>query len=224
MALTFLVVLVGWLFSLCLHEFSHALVAYYGGDTTVKDKGYLTFNLLKYTHPVYSILLPLAMLALGGIGLPGGAVYIEKWRLRSAKWETAVSLAGPAANVIVALTLTIILQFAPSTYTLTDLPYASIWPGLAYLAYLQVMAVLFNLLPFPPFDGYGALRPHLDPYVREKIEFLGSYSILVIFIIFWYVQPVSDAFWRITSQVASFIYIPLDWAALGFRLFQFWKL
>src|SRR6185436_1918276 len=101
MALTFLIVLLGWLFSLCLHEFSHALVAYHGGDYTVKEKEYLTFNLLKYTHPLYSILLPLVMLALGGIGLPGGAVYIEKWRLRSVKWETAVSLAGPASNVVV---------------------------------------------------------------------------------------------------------------------------
>ena len=66
--ITFLVVIVGWIFSLCLHEFSHALVAYYGGDTSVRDKGYLTFNPLKYTHPVYSILLPMIFLLLGGIG------------------------------------------------------------------------------------------------------------------------------------------------------------
>ncbi len=226
MALTFLIVLLGWLFSLCLHEFSHALVAYYGGDYTVKDKGYLTFNLLKYTHPLFSIILPLAMLAMGGLALPGGAVYIEKWRLRSAKWETAVSLAGPASNLVLALVLAVILQFAPSSYefSVVDLPYNSIWPGLAFLAYLQVMAVLFNMLPFPPFDGYGALRPHLDPYVREKIEFLGSYSILVIFIVFWYIDPVNDAFWRIVSRAADFILIPLDWAQFGLRLFQFWKL
>ena len=72
--MTFAIVLVGWVFSLCLHEFSHALVAYYGGDTTVREKGYLTFNPLKYTHPVYSIVLPLLFLVMGGIGLPGGAV------------------------------------------------------------------------------------------------------------------------------------------------------
>ena len=224
MALTFLVVLLGWLFSLCLHEFSHALIAYLGGDYTVKEKGYLTFNLLKYTHPVYSILIPLVILALGGIGLPGGAVYIEAWRLRSTKWETAVSLAGPASNLILALILALVLQFAPYYYTISEVPYTSIWPGLAFLAYLQVMAVLFNLLPFPPFDGYGALRPHLDPYVREKIEFFGQYSIWVIFILFWYVEPVSNAFWRITSQTAEFINIPLHLADIGFQLFRFWNL
>ncbi len=108
--MTFLIVIVGWIFSLCLHEFSHALVAYYGGDTSVREKGYLTFNPLKYTHPVYSLLLPMVFLLLGGIGLPGGAVYIEKWRLRSKRWESAVSLAGPTANLVLAVILAIVLK------------------------------------------------------------------------------------------------------------------
>src|SRR3990170_3823694 len=111
--MTFLIVLAGWIFSLCLHEFAHALVAYRGGDYTVREKGYLTFNPIKYTHPVYSLLLPMLFLLMGGIGLPGGAVYIEKWRLRSKAWETAVSLAGPAANGLLALILGVILNFAP---------------------------------------------------------------------------------------------------------------
>src|SRR6267143_6454520 len=71
------------IFSVCLHEFGHAIVAYYGGDTSVLEKGYLTFNPLIYTHPVYSLLLPVLFMMLGGIGLPGGAVYIERDRLRS---------------------------------------------------------------------------------------------------------------------------------------------
>ena len=98
--MTFIVVLVGWILSLSLHEFSHALVAYMGGDYTVREKGYLTFNPLKYTHPVYSLLLPLLFLVMGGIGLPGGAVYIETWRLRSKNWRTAVSLAGPLSHLL----------------------------------------------------------------------------------------------------------------------------
>ncbi len=80
--LTFFIVLIGWIFSLCLHEFSHAIVAYNGGDYTVREKGYLSFNPLKYTHPIFSIVMPIIFLLLGGIGLPGGAVYIETWRIR----------------------------------------------------------------------------------------------------------------------------------------------
>src|SRR5574342_1062426 len=109
--MTFAIVLFGWIFSLCLHEFSHALVAYLGGDYTVREKGYLTFNPLKYTHPVYSLLLPLLFLAMGGIGLPGGAVYIERHRLRGPRWETAVSLAGPAMNALVAIVIGLLLRF-----------------------------------------------------------------------------------------------------------------
>lgn len=223
MALTFLIVLVGWIISLCLHEFSHAVVAYWGGDHTVREKGYLT-NPLTYIHPVFSIILPLAMLTMGGIGLPGGAVYIEKWRLRSSWWETAVALAGPASNMILALILAIILQFAPNPYTYSELPYDSIWPGLAFLAYIQITAVLFNLIPFPPFDGYGAVRPHLDPALRQALDFFGFYSLILIFVIFWRVEMVSVAFFRIASQIAYFIQIPMEWVYFGSRLFTFWQL
>src|SRR4028118_1839319 len=97
---TFIIVLAGWIFSVCLHEWAHAFVAYQGGDTTVKDKGYLSFNPLKYTDPFLSIVVPIAFLLLGGLGLPGGAVYIERHRLRSKWWDTLVSLAGPAINVV----------------------------------------------------------------------------------------------------------------------------
>src|SRR5512140_3283657 len=112
---TFLIVLIGWVFSLTLHEFSHALVAYRGGDFTVRAKGYLTFNPIKYTHPVYSILLPLLFLLMCGIGLPRGAVYVETWRLYSRKWETAVALAGPISNLLLAILLGTILRFVPDT-------------------------------------------------------------------------------------------------------------
>src|SRR6188474_2888900 len=108
--MTFAIVLFGWIFSLCLHEFSHAIVAYYGGDYTVKEKGYLTFNPLKYTHPFLSIVLPLLILLMGGIGLPGGAVYIETRLIRSRYWLSAMSLAGPAANGLVAVSLAVLLK------------------------------------------------------------------------------------------------------------------
>ena len=92
---TFILVVVGWIFSLCLHEWAHARMAYEGGDTSVVEKGYLSFNPLKYMDPIFSIVLPLAFLVMGGIGLPGGAVYIDQSRLKSKQWSTWVSLAGP---------------------------------------------------------------------------------------------------------------------------------
>ena len=214
--MTFIVVVVGWIVSLTLHEFSHAMVAYLGGDSSVKDKGYLTFNPLKYTHPVYSLLLPLVFLLLGGIGLPGGAVYIETWRLYSRKWETAVSLAGPFSNLLLGVVLGIILRFAP-------LNAGGIWPGLAFLALLQVMAALFNLLPVPPFDGYGALRPHLNPEWRARMDSFAQVSIWVVLALFWYVPVVSSVFWGVVGLVARLMGVPLDLAVLGQSQFIFWR-
>lgn len=214
--LTLLVVLLGWLLSLALHEFSHAFVAYRGGDYTVKDKGYLDFDLFKYTHPIYSFLLPMLFLIMGGIGLPGGAVYIETWRLRSRWWETAVSLAGPTSNLVIAIGLSLILQIEAVASSLVG-------PGLAFLALLQVTAALFNMLPIPPFDGFGALRPHLNEPLRMQIDNFGRYSIWIVILLFWYVPIVSDTFWSVVFIIANLLGIPLGLSGLGYDQFMFWR-
>jgi Zn-dependent protease len=214
--MTFLIVILGWIFSLCLHEFSHALVAYYGGDTSVREKGYLTFNPLKYTHPVYSILLPMVFLLLGGIGLPGGAVYIERWRLRSKGWESAVSLAGPAANLLLAVVLAVVLRFAPAGG-------GGIWPALGFLALLEITAVILNLLPIPPLDGYGAISPYLPPQLRGAVDRAGGFLMLTLFAVLWYVPVVSNAFWDLVYGVVGIAGIPLLLAAKGLAGFMFWR-
>jgi Zn-dependent protease len=214
--ITFLVVLVGWILSLCLHEFSHALVAYYGGDVTVREKGYLTFNPLRYTHPVYSLLLPLLFLVMGGIGLPGGAVYIETWRLRSRGWESAVSLAGPASNLVLAVLLGLVLQFAPANA-------GGIWPGLGFLALLQISALVLNLLPVPPFDGYGALAPYLNPDLRQKIARMSMFITLGVFVLLWYVPFVNSLFWESIILLGRILDLPFDLVITGYSQFRFWE-
>ena len=213
--LTFVVVLIGWIFSLCLHEFSHALVAYLGGDTTVKDKGYLTFNPLKYTHPVYSLLIPLLFLVLGGIGLPGGAVYIETWRLRSRNWMSAVSLAGPTANLILAIILGLVLRLGPVTSS-------GLWPAIAFLGLLQVIAVVLNLIPIPPLDGYGMIAPFLPNDFRQQVNQFAGFGVWILFFLMWYVPIFGALFWGIAGGAASLMGVPLQLAALGQSQFQFW--
>lgn len=213
--MTFLVVVIGWVFSLCLHEFSHALAAYYGGDTTVKDKGYLTFNPLKYTHPVYSLLLPMIFLMMGGIGLPGGAVYIERWRLQGKQWETAVSLAGPFSNALLAIILGLILQLMPVSAS-------GIWPGFAFLAFLQISAVVLNLIPLPPFDGFGAIEPYLPMDVRVKLAETRGMLSWIVLILLWQVPFIGSLFWGLIGFLARLVGIPLELAGLGLDQFMFW--
>jgi len=215
--MTFAIVLFGWIFSLCLHEFSHALVAYYGGDTTVREKGYLTFNPLKYTHPLFSIVLPLLFLVMGGIGLPGGAVYIERWRIRNRFLLSAVSLAGPLANLLVAIVLGLILRFSPNLDP-------SILPGLSFLLVLQVSAVLFNSIPLPPFDGYNVLEPFLNEAIRMQVDRVRDVTIWIIFLLFWFVPVFSDSFWSTVYRVSTTLGADWSLVALGLQRFRFWEL
>lgn len=215
--MTFAIVFFGWIFSLCLHEFSHALVAYYGGDHTVREKGYLTFNPLKYTHPVFSIVLPLLFLIMGGIGLPGGAVYIERWRIRNRFWLSAVSLAGPLSNLVFALILGLILRFSP----VTD---SGIWPGVSFLLVLQVSAVLFNLIPLPPFDGYNAIEPFLNPAIRMQVDRFRNMAIWIVLLAFWFVPFIGSFFWGTVFTFSTALGVDWSLAVDGLRRFRFWEL
>lgn len=210
--MTFILVMVFWVFSICLHEFGHAAVAFWGGDTSVKDKGYLSFNPMRYIDPVSSILIPMVILALGGIGLPGGAVYINTSLLRSRAWETAVSLAGPAANLMFAIVLGSIvrLDFVSGT------PAASI---LAFLAWLQVCAAVLNLLPIPPLDGYGAIAPYLPYNARQQFESIGYFGIFILIALLWFSQTANGLFFGFIFNVSAALGVPVGDAIQGYQDF-----
>jgi len=215
----FLFVVGGWILSLSFHEFSHALVAYWGGDTTVKDKGYLTFNPLRYTHPTMTFLLPLLFLALGGIGLPGGAVYIDRRLLRGPGWDCAVSFAGPLANALLAalLALPFVLGLVPPDTR------NWIWPAWAFLFELQVTAVLFNLLPVPPLDGYGVVAAWLPRDTRRRIDAYASQAFWLLLLVLWFSPSASGALWKGISEVLHFVGVSPKLASQGYLMFQFWK-
>ena len=206
--MNFVIIFFGWIFSLCLHEFSHAFVAYHGGDYTVKEKGYLTFNPLRYTHPFLSIILPLLILFMGGIGLPGGAVYIETWRIRNRYWLSGMSLAGPAANGLVVIVLAILLRVLPASTS-------NIWPGISFLLVLQIWAILFNLIPIPGLDGYGVIGPFLNPAIQMQMERIRGYGILILILVLWYVPYVMKFFWLVVILISSIFGVDFNLAIQG---------
>ena len=216
MWLVAVVVCLGWILSVCLHEFGHAVVAYFGGDTSVKDKGYLTLNPLKYTHPVYSLLLPILFLLMGGIALPGGAVYINHRRLRNRWWESAVSAAGPFASAVVTVLLAIPFWLGLATPT----PENWLWPSLAFLIVLEIASVLLNLLPIPPLDGYGIIEPWLPRKAQIKLNKFAKYGIWVIFGLFWYLEPLNRLFWDATDAISEILGVPREMAGIGYALFR----
>ena len=206
-----IIVCFGWIFSLCLHEFGHAIVAYWGGDTSVKSKGYLTFNPLKYTDPGYSLVLPVLFLLMGGIGLPGGAVYINQRKLRNRWWQSAVSAAGPSANILIALLLAIPLGIFTNHNLLTaPLPNSELFweSSLAFLVYLQIFAAIFNLLPMPGLDGYGIIEPWLPQSLQARFNSFRKYTTLIIIGLFWFVPAFNYFIFNFVSLLTSTLNVP----------------
>src|SRR5215475_8719305 len=140
----FLFVISGWVLSLCLHEYSHAVAAYRAGDLGVAQRGYLTLNPLKYTHPLLSIVVPLIFVIIGGFGLPGGAVWVDHHYIRNKVHDTLISLAGPATNVLFAL-----IVISPFWFVDDPFNHLDFFSALAFLAFLQVTASVLNLFPIP---------------------------------------------------------------------------
>jgi Zn-dependent protease len=212
-------VVCGWLISLCLHEFGHAYAAHRFGDTTVRDKGYLTLDPFKYTDPMNSILMPMILLAMGGIGLPGGAVYIQTTLIRQ-RWQRAmVSAAGPLANLaVLAVLMLALIAFAPQLAAAPILK-----ASLALLAFLQLTTILFNLLPIPGFDGWGIIEPWLPQDVREQGLRLAPIASVIVLLVFMLVPSVSSAFFNMVDSVMRPIGLEQRWSYYGLRLFRFWR-
>lgn len=213
----FVFVACAWVVSLCLHEFAHALVAYRSGDHSVAERGYLTLDPLKYTHFAYSILLPLLFVLLGGIGLPGGAVFIDRRLLRSRFADSLVSFAGPFTNILFAAVLAIVF----TVWGVGDALHLEFWAAVAFLTFLQVTAAVLNSLPVPGLDGFGVLEPFLSNRTLRKIAPVAPYAVLVLFVLLW-IPPVNYAFFSIVRWFLELLGIPGQYTEYGRSLFQFW--
>ena len=214
----FFIVVILWVFSVCLHEFGHAWVALKGGDYTVREKGYLTLNPLRYTHPVYSLAMPLLFLALGGIGLPGGAVYIERQLLRSREWESLMSLGGVAMNILLIALIALLFKIGIIPHDPTQVGTVA----MAFVLQLQISAVLFNLLPLPPLDGFQALAPWLPAETRERTYAMSNMALFGLFLVLSYSEPMTHAFWGVINSISEWLGVPAAWGSDGFRAFRFW--
>ncbi|MBU3869923.1 site-2 protease family protein [Streptomyces sp. 4503] len=213
----FLFVVSGWVVSLCLHEYAHARTALHGGDLSIGAKGYLTLNPLKYTHVALSIVLPVVFVIMGGIGLPGGAVFIERHRIQGRWKHSLISAAGPLTNVLFAVALT-----APFWLDATDRVPELFRFALAFLALLQVTAAILNFLPVPGLDGYGVIEPWLSYRIRRQVEPYAPFGLLAVFGILW-IPEVNQAFFGAIDAVLRALGVS-EWDTYwGQEFFRFWQ-
>lgn len=210
-----LLVLGGWAVSLCLHEFGHAAVAYRGGDRSVREKGYLTLDIRRYADVGLSFVLPVVFLLLGGIPLPGGAVWINHGAIRSRATRSMVSLAGPATNLVLGAALTAAVALVPMP--------AGLAVALSCLAFIQVIAFVLNILPVPGLDGFGILEPYLSPPARRLSVQVRPYAPIVLFLLIIGVPGVAQVFFDAGGSVFEAIGGDYRLAGYGYRELLFWR-
>ena len=176
-----------------LHEISHGIAAYWFGDDTAKRAGRLTLNPVPHIDPFGSIVLP-AMGALAGLPIFGYAkpVPVDQSRMRHPRRDIVlVSLAGPACNLtlmaLAAVTTRWLLHSGSGLASTFDGHNTNLLVEIVfYVALVNLLLGLFNLLPIPPLDGSAVLErfipeQHLPTWYRVR-----PYGMLAVFaIIFW---------------------------------------
>ncbi|MER5550804.1 site-2 protease family protein [Streptomyces sp. NPDC002793] len=213
----FLFVTAAWIVSLCLHEYAHARTALHSGDVSIGAKGYLTLNPLKYTHALLSIVLPVLFVIMGGIGLPGGAVYIERGRIRGRWKHSLISAAGPLTNVLFAVVCT-----APFWLGALDGVPLSFRFALAFLALLQVTAAILNFLPVPGLDGYGVIEPWLSYKVRRQVEPFAPFGLIAVFALLW-IPEVNGVFFDAVDALLRGLGVDEVETYCGLDTYRFWQ-
>ncbi|HTM82686.1 site-2 protease family protein [Asticcacaulis sp.] len=211
--LTFAFVLIGWIVSVCLHEYAHAATASRFGDSSIIEQGYLTLNPVKYINSTGSLVFPVIALVLGGIALPGAAVMIRTDLIRNRWQQSLVSLAGPAITALLAVVAFLAAQIAGAGL-LRD--------ALMLLAFFELMAFVLNMLPVPGFDGFGVIEPYMPDGVQRLLsgKRLAVLNLILFALIFF-------MGYRIIMPIMAMIISPFDidmepvWR--GFDRFHFWR-
>ncbi|OGY79643.1 MAG: hypothetical protein A3B74_02625 [Candidatus Kerfeldbacteria bacterium RIFCSPHIGHO2_02_FULL_42_14] len=174
----FLIWILAVIFGITIHEFSHALAGHLQGDRTAEQAGRLTLNPL--AHVDY---LGLILLILVGFGW-GKPVPFNPYALRNKRFGPAlVGLAGPFANLIAVIIFAFALKLL---WNQTELGQGNLLLRfILSLLQINLVLLLFNLIPIPPLDGSKLLYSFLPYSKNHIIEFLERYGaiLLLVFII-----------------------------------------
>ena len=198
--------------SVTFHEYSHGFIAYKLGDSTAKDAGRLTLNPLAHLDLMGTVIIPLFLLFYGGIFIGWAKpVPYNPNNLRDQKYGSLkVGLAGPSANLLIAVILGIFLRIASSgifsQWLIVDSQRLMFFlEAVALIVYINIFLALFNLMPFPPLDGSKVLMD-LFPQSRYALMQIGFWGIfLVLFLAFFILSPAAKfLFWLITGANFGF--------------------
>jgi Zn-dependent protease len=184
-----------FLFSLSIHEASHAWMSDRCGDHTARYLGRVTLNPIPHLDPIGTILFPL-LGAITHFPLIGWAkpVPFNPAHLKNPRRDQIfISIAGPAANILAggtAFALLAVLKL--SSLRVHDLINNG-WIGanesflipillmLYYAMIINLALAFFNIIPIPPLDGHWILYGLLPPGAAASFERMGSYGFIILY-------------------------------------------
>ena len=194
--------------SIIAHEVAHGYAADSLGDPTARLAGRLTLNPIPHIDLMGSVIIPALLVFSGSSILFGWAkpVPYNPYNLKSHRWgETLVAIAGSATNIFLAIIFGLMVRFAP----VIGLDQTAISLA-ATIAFINLFLGLFNLLPFPPLDGFTALRSalpwHLSSYLNRFEQTVRGAGILsLILFLFLFSLVLAGPFFSLIIRLFSLI-------------------
>jgi Zn-dependent protease len=178
--------------SVIMHEVAHGYAANSLGDPTARLAGRLTLNPIPHIDLVGSIIIPILLVISGSPILFGWAkpVPYNPYNLKNKRWgETIVAIAGSATNLFLAIIFGLIVRFGSEIgLSATMISLAAI------IAFINLFLGLFNLIPFPPLDGFTALRSALPWHssmgfarFEHQVRSMGIISLILFLLVFSFI-------------------------------------
>lgn len=169
------------LVAMTVHEFSHALTAYFLGDRTAKSAGRLTLNPLAHIDPVWTLLIPIVLyISSSGSFIFGAAkpVPINYWALRNPKKDMFwVGISGPLSNIIFAFLLSLPARLVPLPEWLLVIA--------NNLILINLVLGVFNLMPIPPLDGSRVAASLLPENLSRQYLLIEPYGFVILMVLVW---------------------------------------